>query len=134
MTAAIVVLGGTLGAVMVTSPLASLISAATGLENLFFEESIQSEAAVEEIIAYATKARAGPVADLAVAADPLVGVDPHHIAGHLAAPGRRQRRSVIFRRRRLRSRVHPSAGLFGIRVGSEVAQTRAHRPCPVQSP
>ncbi len=63
-TAAIVVLGGTLGAVMVTCPLAALIGAAASLKNVFFEESVQSEAAVEEIIGYATKARKNSIISL----------------------------------------------------------------------
>jgi chemotaxis protein MotA len=56
-TAAIIVLGGTLGAVMVTSPLSSLTSAAAGLKKVFFEEAIDNDAAIEEIVGYATKAR-----------------------------------------------------------------------------
>lgn len=56
-TAAIIVLGGTLGAVMITSPLSSLIAAAGGLKRVFFEDVINSEAAIDEIVAYATKAR-----------------------------------------------------------------------------
>jgi chemotaxis protein MotA len=93
-TAAIVVLGGTLGAVMVTCPLASLIGAATSLKKVFFEESIQSEAAVEEIIAYATKARKNSIisleADLDKIEDPFLrkalslavdGTDLHELRG-----------------------------------------------------
>jgi chemotaxis protein MotA len=56
-TAAIIVLGGTLGAVMVTSPLSSLIAAAAGLKKVFFEDVINTEAAIDEIVGYATKAR-----------------------------------------------------------------------------
>lgn len=56
-TAAIIVLGGTLGAVMVTSPMSSLSSALAGLKKVFFEEVIDPEAAIEDIVAYATKAR-----------------------------------------------------------------------------
>jgi chemotaxis protein MotA len=56
-TAAIIVLGGTLGAVMITSPLSSLIAAAGGLKKVFFEDVINSEAAIDEIVTYATKAR-----------------------------------------------------------------------------
>ena len=56
-TAAIIVLGGTLGAVMVTSPLSSLIAAAVGLKKVFFEDVINTEAAIDEIVTYATKAR-----------------------------------------------------------------------------
>jgi chemotaxis protein MotA len=63
-SAAIIVLGGTLGAVMVTSPISSLISALKGVKGAFFEEAVQPEAAVEEIIAYATKARKSSIISL----------------------------------------------------------------------
>lgn len=56
-TAAIIVLGGTLGAVMITSPLSSVIAAAAGLKKVFFEDVIHPDAAIEEIVGYATKAR-----------------------------------------------------------------------------
>src|SRR3977135_1056933 len=56
-SAAVIVLGGTLGAVMITSPLSSLVAAVGGLKSVFFEEKLDPVAAVEEIIAYATKAR-----------------------------------------------------------------------------
>jgi len=56
-SAAIIVLGGTLGAVMITSPLSSLISAAAGLKKVFFEAAINAEAAIDEMVGYATKAR-----------------------------------------------------------------------------
>ena len=56
-TAAIIVLGGTLGAVMLTSSLSSLIAAALALKKVFFEEVIHPEAAIDEIVGYATKAR-----------------------------------------------------------------------------
>jgi len=75
-TAAIIVLGGTLGAVMLTSPLPSLISAAKSLKKVFFEETIHPEAAVEEIIGYATKARKNSIisleGDLDKIADPFL--------------------------------------------------------------
>ncbi len=63
-TAAIIVLGGTLGAVMVTSPISALLGAAKGLKNVFFEEVIHPEAAIEEIIGYATKARKSSIISL----------------------------------------------------------------------
>jgi chemotaxis protein MotA len=63
-TAAIIVLAGTLGAVMVTSPLAALIGAVKGLKHVFFEEVISPEAAIEEIIGYATKARKSSIISL----------------------------------------------------------------------
>jgi len=63
-TAAIIVLGGTLGAVMVTSPMAALLGAAKSLKKVFFEETVNLEAAVEEIIGYATKARKSSIISL----------------------------------------------------------------------
>ena len=63
-SAAIIVLGGTLGAVMVTSPLSSLLSAIGGLKAVFFEEKLDPAAAVDEIIAYATKARKSSIVSL----------------------------------------------------------------------
>lgn len=63
-TAAIIVLGGTLGAVMVTSPISSLIRAAKGLKNVFFEEVIDMNAAVDEIVRYASKARKSSIISL----------------------------------------------------------------------
>ena len=63
-TAAIIVLGGTLGAVMVTSPLSSLITAAKGLKSVFFEEVINMDAAVDEIVGYASKARKSSIISL----------------------------------------------------------------------
>ncbi len=75
-TAAIVVLGGTLGAVMVTSPMTALIGAAKSLKKVFFEETVDLEAAAEEIIGYATKARKSSVIsleeDLDKIADPFL--------------------------------------------------------------
>jgi len=63
-TAAIIVMGGTLGAVMVTSPISSLITAAKGLKNVFFEEVIDLDAAVDEIVGYASKARKSSIISL----------------------------------------------------------------------
>jgi chemotaxis protein MotA len=75
-TAAIIVLGGTLGAVMVTSPMAALLGAAKSLKKVFFEETVHLEAAVEEILGYATKARKSSVIsleeDLDKIADPFL--------------------------------------------------------------
>src|SRR6478609_2343622 len=63
-SAAIIVLGGTLGAVMVTSPLSALLGAVGGLKGVFFEEKLDPVAAVNEIIAYATKARKSSIVSL----------------------------------------------------------------------
>ena len=75
-TAAIIVLGGTMGAVMVTSPMAALLGAVKSLKKVFFEETVNLEATVEEIIGYATKARKSSVIsleeDLDKIADPFL--------------------------------------------------------------
>jgi len=75
-TAAMIVLGGTLGAVMVTSPIAWLITGAKGLKDVFFEQSIDPAAAIEEIVKYATKARKSSIIsleeDLATIGDPFL--------------------------------------------------------------
>jgi chemotaxis protein MotA len=63
-SAAVIVLGGTLGAVMLTCPLSALTAAAKGVKSVFLEETIQPEAAVEEIIGYATKARKSSIISL----------------------------------------------------------------------
>jgi chemotaxis protein MotA len=63
-TAALIVLGGTLGAVMVTTPLPALLGAFKSIKNVFFEERISPEAAIEEIIGYATKARKSSIISL----------------------------------------------------------------------
>ena len=63
-SAAIIVLGGTLGAVMVTSPLSALMAAIGGLKSVFFESKMDPSAAVDEIIAYATKARKSSIVSL----------------------------------------------------------------------
>src|SRR5438105_3976908 len=57
MTAAMIVLGGTIGAVMVTTPLPVLLSACKQLKTVFFEKEQAPDAVIEEIISYATKAR-----------------------------------------------------------------------------
>ncbi|HEY4361263.1 MAG TPA: flagellar motor protein [Bryobacteraceae bacterium] len=62
--AALIVLGGTLGAVLLTSPLAAVLRAAKGLKSVFLEEVVAPEAAIEEIIAYATKARKSSIISL----------------------------------------------------------------------
>ena len=56
-TAGLIVLGGTLGAVMVSTPVDVLKRAARGFTNVLFDRSPPHDDLVEEIIAYATKAR-----------------------------------------------------------------------------
>jgi chemotaxis protein MotA len=63
-TAAMIVLGGTLGAVMVTTPLSALLGAFKGIKNVFLDEHINPQLAIEEIIRYATKARKSSIISL----------------------------------------------------------------------
>src|SRR5690348_5920214 len=57
LTAAIIVCCGTAGAVLVTSPMSSIRSALSYFKTVFFERQTNVSAQVEEIMAYATKAR-----------------------------------------------------------------------------
>src|ERR1035438_5796839 len=52
-SAALIVLGGTLGAVMITTPMKVLLGAAGRLGSVFMESSNSAEALIEEIIGYA---------------------------------------------------------------------------------
>ena len=63
-TALMIVLGGTIGAVMVTTPLKTLLKAAKCLGNVFFEHAQSAQQIIEEIISYATKARKNSIISL----------------------------------------------------------------------
>lgn len=63
-TAAIIVLSGTIGAVMVTTPLNTLIGAVKKLSLVFFDRDESPHAMIEEIIGYATKARKSGIVSL----------------------------------------------------------------------
>jgi chemotaxis protein MotA len=63
-TAAIIVLSGTIGAVMVTTPLHTLLGAVKKMGLVFFERSHNPEAIVQEIIGYASKARKSGIVSL----------------------------------------------------------------------
>ena len=56
-TAALIVIGGTMGAVMLNTPSATLKSAIAQLKNVLFERAHDASALIDEIIVYATKAR-----------------------------------------------------------------------------
>jgi chemotaxis protein MotA len=75
-TALMIVLGGTIGAVMVTTPLKTLIRAAKYLGTVFSEKEEPPEEVIEEIISYATKARKNSIisleADLDKISDPFL--------------------------------------------------------------
>jgi chemotaxis protein MotA len=56
-TAAIIVLGGTLGAVLVSTPMSVLKGALLRLISILMDKTQPPDSAIEELIAYATKAR-----------------------------------------------------------------------------
>ena len=76
MTAAMIVMGGTFGAVLVTSPLSIVLRACKGLGNVFFEQTSSISGTIEAIIGYATKARKNGIVSLeteaAAIADPFL--------------------------------------------------------------
>ena len=63
-TAALIVLGGTLGAVLVTTPLPVVMRAIRGLKTVFFEQPANSRETIEALIGYATKARKNGIVSL----------------------------------------------------------------------
>jgi len=75
-TAAMIVMGGTIGAVMVTTPLSVLIRAAKKLGAAFFEEVHDCNHVIDEIVQFATKARKNSIvsleSDLPAIADPFL--------------------------------------------------------------
>jgi chemotaxis protein MotA len=56
-TAALIVFGGTFGAVMLTTPLPVLLRAARQVKSIFFDRVHSADGVIEEIIEYATQAR-----------------------------------------------------------------------------
>jgi chemotaxis protein MotA len=75
-TALMIVLGGTIGAVMVTTPLKTLIKAAKCLGSVFFEHAQSPQQIIDEVISFATKARKNSIisleSDLPNIADPFL--------------------------------------------------------------
>lgn len=76
-TAALIVLGGTLGATMVTIPLDVFLRAIRKLGAVFFEKAHSADEIIDEIISYATKARKNGIVsleqDALAIADPFLG-------------------------------------------------------------
>jgi chemotaxis protein MotA len=70
-TAAIIVLGGTFGAVMVSTPLPVLKGAGKRFLGVFLEHTITPDAIINEIIGYATKARKNGIVSLEQEADAI---------------------------------------------------------------
>jgi chemotaxis protein MotA len=63
-TAAMIVLGGTLGAVLVTTPLPVFLRAVKGLRWAFMEQASSTAATIDSLIQYATKARKNGIVSL----------------------------------------------------------------------
>ncbi|HWE52200.1 MAG TPA: flagellar motor protein [Bryobacteraceae bacterium] len=63
-TSALIVLGGTIGAVMITTPLPVLIRAAKRLPSVVFPSTAVIDTVIEEIIEYATAARKNGIVSL----------------------------------------------------------------------
>ena len=76
LTAAMIVLGGTFGAVMITTPLSLLLAAVKKLPQVFWDGATSTANVVEEILAYATRARKNGIvsleADVDKIADPFL--------------------------------------------------------------
>lgn len=70
-TAAIIVLGGTFGAVMVNFPMGTLAGGIRRLRHVFFEQSAGAAAVIDEIVTYATKARKQGIVSLEPDAEAL---------------------------------------------------------------
>jgi chemotaxis protein MotA len=64
LTAALIVLGGTLGAVLISTPMPVLKRAARQLPNVFFDRAENPAAVIEQIIDFATKARKSGIVTL----------------------------------------------------------------------
>ncbi len=63
-TAAMIVLGGTFGAVLITNPLPVVLRGLAQMQAVFFERSSSTEAAIENLIGYASKARKNGIVSL----------------------------------------------------------------------
>lgn len=63
-TAALIVLGGTLGAVMVTTPMNVMVRAFRGMGAVFFERGHSTGGIIDSLIQYATKARKNGIVSL----------------------------------------------------------------------
>jgi chemotaxis protein MotA len=76
MTAGMIVLGGTIGAVLITTPLPIFLGAIRSLLNVFLDRSVSPRATTEALIQYASKARKNGIVsleqDTATIADPFL--------------------------------------------------------------
>lgn len=76
LTAFMIVMGGTIGATMVSTPTHTLLQAVKSLGSVFLEKAQKPDQIIEEIISYATKARKNSIisleSDLPNIADPFL--------------------------------------------------------------
>jgi chemotaxis protein MotA len=63
-TAAVIVLGGTLGAVLINTPMRVVSGAIRRMAEVFFEKALSIDSVIEQLIDYATKARKNGVVSL----------------------------------------------------------------------
>jgi chemotaxis protein MotA len=63
-TAAMIVLGGTIGAVLVTTPLPVFLRALKSLRDVFFEQTSSAAGTIDTIVEYATQARKNGIVSL----------------------------------------------------------------------
>ena len=63
-TALLIVLGGTIGAVLVTTPIGDVKAGIRALEKLFVEKSDSPESLIDLVVDYSTKARKGGIVAL----------------------------------------------------------------------
>jgi chemotaxis protein MotA len=63
-TAAIIVLGGTIGAVLINTPLATFLGAIKRMGGVFIERSTSIEALIDQLVGYATRARKAGIVSL----------------------------------------------------------------------
>jgi chemotaxis protein MotA len=68
-TAAFIVLGGTFGAMMIGTPLGTLMHALKRVKDIFLDVSVSPQGAVDEIIGYASRARKGGIVSLEAEVD-----------------------------------------------------------------
>jgi len=70
-TAFMIVMGGTFGAVLITTPLPTVLKAFRGLGSVFLERAESTSEAIETVIQFATKARKNGIVSLEMEADAL---------------------------------------------------------------
>jgi len=63
-TAAMIVFGGTIGAVMIQFPVRVLIQAVKGLEHVFLDKGLDSKKVIKELVGYANQARKDGIVSL----------------------------------------------------------------------